>query len=388
MIKAETKNNVLRMIKDDLKSKVRPTQIVMIEDSLNHVLADDIISKVDIPSSDISQIDGYAVNHESLYSVDYYSPIRFEITSKDIIDETTVKKVNKGDLIPSGADSVIDKDYVKEKDGYIIVNRPIHKGSGVYLKGSKIAKGDVVLKKNTKLNSFNIGLLASLNEFMVEVYKKVKVGVISVGNNITSVRDNDLEKDIDLNSYVILNELSGKNTVGISYGIINDKNENEIWKKATDDCDIIIILNSESSDFPLDYKDGKCYFDEILISPASESLIYNINDTLVYVFKSEPKDVYIGFNELVNPIINEIMGISNEHIPYIKARSIYNIPGRKGICEYVFVKISKEDEEYKFEAIDFDASYTEVLRDSDGYVFIDRDKEKIKKDETVKVTLI
>lgn len=384
MLNSYTKNEVLKMLKDDCENIKIKSHVIMLEDSLNHVLAKDVISKVNIPESDIAQIDGYAINHEGLYGVDYYEPIRFDIVNENEINLTQIKKVSKGDILPLGADSVIDIKYVKEYGSYVTINRPINKNSGVCLKGSTVKENDVVLRKNTLLNSFHIGLLASLNEFMVEVYKKVKVGIISTGNNIIKVRDKDINKDIDICSYILLSELEKKRCVGISYGIYKNADK-EVLDKATKECDIVIILNYDKNKFFLE--SGKCYFEDILISPSKNALIYNINSTFVYVFDSMPKDVLIGFRELVNPVMNYMLDIKDSE-GYVDAISLYNIPARKGINEYVFVKIMEEKDETYFEAIDFDASYSEVMRDANGYIEISKNKDKIEKDETVKVTLL
>ncbi|MGN8913748.1 hypothetical protein [Anaerofustis butyriciformans] len=384
MLNSYTKNEVLKMLKDDCENIKIKSHVIMLEDSLNHVLAKDVISKVNIPESDIAQIDGYAINHEGLYGVDYYEPIRFDIVNENEINLTQIKKVSKGDKLPLGADSVIDIKYVKEYGSYVTINRPINKNSGVCFKGSTVKENDVVLRKNTLLNSFHIGLLASLNEFMVEVYKKVKVGIVSTGNNIIKVRDKDINKDIDICSYILLSELEKKRCVGISYGIYKNADK-EVLDKATKECDIVIILNYDKNKFFLE--SGKCYFEDILISPSKNALIYNINSTFVYVFDSMPKDVLIGFRELVNPVMNYMIDIKDSE-GYIDAISLYNIPARKGINEYVFVKIMEEKDETYFEAIDFDASYSEVMRDANGYIEISKNKDKIEKDETVKVTLL
>ena len=384
MLNSYTKNEVLKMLKDDCENIKIKSHVIMLEDSLNHVLAKDVISKVNIPESDIAQIDGYAINHEGLYGVDYYEPIRFDIVNENEINLTQIKKVSKGDKLPLGADSVIDIKYVKEYGSYVTINRPINKNSGVCFKGSTVKENDVVLRKNTLLNSFHIGLLASLNEFMVEVYKKVKIGIISTGNNIIKVRDKDINKDIDICSYILLSELEKKRCVGISYGIYKNADK-EVLDKATKECDIVIILNYDKNKFFLE--SGKCYFEDILISPSKNALIYNINSTFVYVFDSMPKDVLIGFRELVNPVMNYMLDIKDSE-GYIDAISLYNIPARKGINEYVFVKIMEEKDETYFEAIDFDASYSEVMRDANGYIEISKNKDKIEKDETVKVTLL
>ncbi len=384
MLNSYTKNEVLKMLKDDCENIKIKSHVIMLEDSLNHVLAKDVISKVNIPESDIAQIDGYAINHEGLYGVDYYEPIRFDIVNENEINLTQIKKVSKGNKLPLGADSVIDIKYVKEYGSYVTINRPINKNSGVCLKGSTVKENDVVLRKNTLLNSFHIGLLASLNEFMVEVYKKVKVGIISTGNNIIRVRDKDINKDIDICSYILLSELEKKRCVGISYGIYKNADK-EVLDKATKECDIVIILNYDKNKFFLE--SGKCYFEDILISPSKNALIYNINSTFVYVFDSMPKDVLIGFRELVNPVMNYMLDIKDSE-GYVDAISLYNIPARKGINEYVFVKIMEEKDETYFEAIDFDASYSEVMRDANGYIEISKNKDKIEKDETVKVTLL
>lgn len=387
MIKADSVNDVLNKIKQDFENRKRSSHIIMIEDSLNHVLASDIVSKISIPGFDRAEIEGYALNHESLYGADYYDPISLDISGLDEIEMNEAKYVISGEALPSGADCVIDIEYVKEKDKSIWVNREIAKGHGVSFKGSKIKSGDVVLKKDTKLNPLNIGLLASLNEFMVEVYKKVKVGVISFGEDITTVRTPEKDKDIDLNSYILSSELENKNVISIPYGITDKKSSAEVLEKACSECDIVTVLVSSSFNYAEIFGENKVYSDEILISPGEDTLIINHNDTPVFFLNGNPKDVYLLYNVFVKPVIDIFLNIE-ENEPYIKARSIYNVPSKKGINEYKPVSIEKKDGGYYFEIIENDSLMSEFLSSTDGYILIPKDKDEIRKDESVKVTLV
>lgn len=387
MIKADSVNDVLNKIKKDFENRKKSSHIVMIEDSLNHVLASDIVSKVNIPSFDRAEIEGYALNHESLYGADYYDPINLDISGKDQIKDNEAKYVIGGEALPKGADCVIDIEYVKEKETVISVNREIAKGHGVSFKGSKIKSGDVVLKKDTKLNPLNIGLLASLNEFMVEVYKKVKVGVISFGEDITVVRTPEKDKDIDLNSYILSSELENKNVINIPYGIVDKKSSAKVLEKSCDECDIVIVTVSSSFDYKEALGENKVYSDEILVSPGEDTLIMNYDHTPVFFLNGNPKDVYLLYNVFVRPVIDGFLNIE-ENEPYIKARSIYNVPSKKGINEYKPVRLEKRDDGYYFEIIEDDSLLSEFLSSTDGYILIPKDKDEIKKDEGVKVTLV
>jgi len=389
MIKSDTKNDVINKIKNSLSDKKRESHIVMLEDSVDLVLASDIISKTDIPNITEAAISGYALNHESLFSADYYNEISFDIVDGDEIDLSEAKFVNRGDIIPKGADCVVDIKYVKEKNSVISVNRTLTENSGINLKGSKIKSGEVVLKKDTKLNPFHVGLLASLNEFMVEVYKKVKVGVISFGDNLTTVRTPVKGKDIDLNLYILLKELEKKNVINISYGIANKENSEEILNTAVDECDIVIVLyNDKENYFKAIFDDEERYFDEISISPGEDTFVFSHKDTPVFFLSSDPKSSYLVFNILVKPVIDHLLNIENEIMPYINAKSLYNIPSHKGISEYIPVKISGNNDDYFIEAIEPGTILSEFLRDTGGYILIPRDKDEVKKDEVVKVILV
>ena len=89
------------------------------------------------------------------------------------------------------------------------------------------------------------------------------------------------------------------------------------------------------------------------------------------------------------PLINNMLNIQDKAMEsYIDAKSLYNIPARKGMNEYVFVKLLNKKDDMYFEAVDFEASYSEILRDALGYIEIPKNIDKIEKDELVKVKLL
>ncbi|WP_302826219.1 hypothetical protein [Anaerofustis stercorihominis] len=113
----------------------------------------------------------------------------------------------------------------------------------------------------------------------------------------------------------------------------------------------------------------------------------NYDHTPVFFLNGNPKDVYLLYNVFVRPVIDGFLNIE-ENEPYIKARSIYNVPSKKGINEYKPVILEKRDDGYYFEIIEDDSLLSEFLSNTDGYILIPKDKDEIKKDEGVKVTLV
>ena len=172
-------------------------------EATDRILADCIRCPIDIPPFQRSTVDGFAIlssdtkkkatrdyhhNHDAMLNV--IGEIGAGNISQTRISSGKAVAIATGAKIPRGADSVIMiEDVIVEegnnnKGSKIRILRRIDRGSNITPRGNDLKKGQILLKKGTWLTAADIGLIASVGISRILVYKKVKVAVLSTGNEL------------------------------------------------------------------------------------------------------------------------------------------------------------------------------------------------------------
>ena len=172
-------------------------------DALGQVLAEDVVSTLDIPPLTNSAMDGYAVRYEAIAGATYDNPRELRVIghlAAGQLPEQEVSGVNAvrimtGAPIPSGADTVVPfeetDEYERKSLGMgplditeIMVRTDVPRGANLRPAGQDVQKGQMVLKKGALLRPSEIGVLASLGRDTVEVTRRPVVAVIATGDEL------------------------------------------------------------------------------------------------------------------------------------------------------------------------------------------------------------
>jgi len=207
----EAQNKILGCVMETSTVKVP------ILDSLGLVLAEDLISKEDIPIFDNSAMDGYAVRVEDIKGANKNHPVRLMLQSEDMpAGKVSTQKINPGDCIPimTGApipencNAVVMKEYTAKDREYILVFKECTEGENIRHRGEDIKRGDTVLRKGKKIFPADIGVMASLGISKILINRPPVVGIITTGDELLEI-DKKLEvgRVRDSNSYSLSAQL-------------------------------------------------------------------------------------------------------------------------------------------------------------------------------------
>ncbi|PXF61913.1 MAG: molybdopterin molybdenumtransferase MoeA [Candidatus Methanogaster sp.] len=163
---------------------------VELKDSFGRVLAEDIISGIDVPSFDRSDMDGYAIRDRDL------GGRRFKLVGemhaggdRDVtIGKGECSWVATGANIPDGANLVVPVENTEKIGDDVIIYEP-GKESHISERGCDIKREEVVLSKGCIVNDRNIGILAALGIKNVQVYDAPDVAIISTGDELARIND-------------------------------------------------------------------------------------------------------------------------------------------------------------------------------------------------------
>jgi len=169
-------------------------EIVDLADALLRICAKDIRSQIEVPPSDNSAMDGFAVNSADLHGTSLQLPISQRIpagATAVMLKQGSAARIFTGGVMPNGADSVVIQEnceYTVNSDSVKIL-KPPQPGDNVRPRGQDIGIGDTIVSAGQKLSAVDLGLLASIGLAQVSVYKQITVAVLSTGNELAEPGD-------------------------------------------------------------------------------------------------------------------------------------------------------------------------------------------------------
>ena len=242
---------------------VAPIIEISVDEALHYCVASDIYADIAVPNHHNSAVDGYAVYYDDL---NFNKPTSLKIAGmakaghcfKDTVKHGEALRVFTGAMIDDALDTIyMEEDCQITEDGYVIVPPPqlkgrkktLKKGANLRLKGDDVEKGDLLFKKQCKLYPHHIALLVAQRIKKVKVFKKLKIGVLSTGDELLDYQ-NDGEHDMtapintgkiyDSNRLMIINLLKNAGFEWEDMGILPDDYDKIHDKLTQTTCDCII----------------------------------------------------------------------------------------------------------------------------------------------------
>lgn len=183
-----------RRFHEHLEMRSLETENVPLATSLGRVLADDVVSAIDVPAFDRSNVDGFAVQAAQTSGAMEETPRKLAINdeilapgSRAMIEVTagTATTIATGAVVPRGADSVVMIEHTRVDDqGQLLVEQSVAPGSRITFAGSDVARGETVLRRGQLITSREIGVLAAIGRDGVPVVRRPRVAIISTGDEI------------------------------------------------------------------------------------------------------------------------------------------------------------------------------------------------------------
>lgn len=223
-------------------------------DALNRVLAEDVISPIDVPAFDNSAMDGYAFAAGSLTSALASARETVELNVAGTAfagqpftaqaDAGQCVRIMTGALMPPGCDTVIPQELVtREGDAVRFAANAVRAGQNRRLSGEDLARGKPALRAGRIVRASDLGLLASLGIADVAVRKRIVVAFFSTGDELRSIGEPLTPGSLyDSNRYTLFAMLRRLGVETVDLGIVRDDRaslENAL-RRATEAADVVI----------------------------------------------------------------------------------------------------------------------------------------------------
>lgn len=160
---------------------------VALPDALGRVLAEPLVAAFDVPAWDNSAMDGFALRAADLPAAGGTLPLAGRIAAGDWVDDPLppghAVRIFTGARLPSGADTVVPQELC-QLCGEGVRLPPVRSGDHVRRQGEELKAGTGVLEAGRRLRPQELGLLASFGVARVGVYRRLRVGLLSSGNEL------------------------------------------------------------------------------------------------------------------------------------------------------------------------------------------------------------
>ena len=302
---------------------VTAIECVHIRQTLDRVLAADVISPIDVPGHDNSAMDGYAVRFADLASAAETTLVRVGESfagkpSGVSIGPGQCVRIFTGAVMPAGADSVVMQERASEEGGRVrIAAGALGKaGQNRRFAGEDLKAGQVVFRQGQRVHAAEVGMMASLGIGEVAVYRKLRVAFFSTGDELKSIGMPLAAGEIyDSNRYTLYGMLTRLGCEIVDMGVVRDVPDEleRAFASAAAAADVVITSGGVSvgeADYvkQLLEKLGEVLFWKIAMKPGRPLACGRIGTAHFFGLPGNPVSVMVTFYEFVQDAIRLLQG--------------------------------------------------------------------------------
>jgi molybdopterin molybdotransferase len=337
-----------------LVPRVNAVESVALRSALGRVLARDTVSAIDVPSHDNSAMDGYALRGADLSAdADSVLPVAGTGLAGQSFDGSVPPghcvRIMTGAVMPAGLDTVVPQEFTKP-EGERAVRVPagvVRTGDNRRLAGEDLARGSAALRGGRLLRPADLGLLASLGQAEVPVWRKLRVAFFSTGDELRSIGE-PLEEGCvyDSNRYTIWGMLQRLGCEVIDLGVVRDHPAalRAAFSEAAASADAVITSGGVSVGEADHTKKvmaelGDVLFWRIAMRPGRPMAIGRIENqghsAILFGLPGNPVAVMVTFYAFVRDALRAMSGQAGEPpSPTLRARCTSALRKKPGRTEY------------------------------------------------------
>ena len=401
MLEVKTPEEVLRLIEKEFKP-LGQTESVPLSAALGRVLAEPITAQEYVPDFDRSTVDGYACRAADTFGCSDAIPAILNLAGEVLMGQgadfalsrDSCVYVPTGGAIPKGADCAVMLEYTEDYgDGTVGIMKPGAPGMNLIFRGDDVFPGKEILPAGRVLTAQDIGALAAIGRTSVPVARRVKVGVISTGDELVSPDETPgpgQVRDVNAPLLTAMLEAFGE---AVSYGIVVD-DEALLRRKMQDaarDCDAVILSGGSS----VGVKDAACRIIEsmgelllhgIAIKPGKPTILGKAGNKPLIGLPGHPVAACFVAQLFVLPLLGRLMGRKREEYT-VTAELTESLGANHGREQINACHLRREGGKLMAAPIRSKSGLITQLAGADGYFIISRDCEGLPKGAQVHVYL-
>ncbi|WP_282046411.1 molybdopterin molybdotransferase MoeA [Roseibium album] len=316
-------HEALAILKSRLTA-IAGTELVKLEDALERILAEDITASRNIPLADNSAVDGYAFRHADFDESGGFFRLQQRIAAGHASAETlgpwAAARIFTGAVMPPGADTVAMQEdcetHSQDGEKFVIVPQGLKWSANCRKAGEDVAEGTSILTAGQKLRPQDLAAIASTGQAEVSVYRKLKVALISTGDELRRPGNLITVGDVYDSNHYLLRGLASTVPVEIEdLGILKDDmaTVEAALRDAADRFDVILTTGGASrgeEDHVLNVLDmlGNRHMWQLAIKPGRPMMFGNIGACVFLGLPGNPVAAMVCFLLYSQPVISLLSG--------------------------------------------------------------------------------
>jgi molybdopterin molybdotransferase len=300
--------------------KVKGIDRLPLTEATGRILAEPVLSTVDVPPLDNSGMDGYAVRCADVRKAGTSLRVAQRIPAGSVghaLEAGTAARIFTGAPIPSGADAVVmQEDCEALADGQVVVNRVPEPGEFIRKTGEDIRNGAEVLPAGTVLTPAAIGMAASVGVAQLPAMRRLSVGVVSTGSElVTPGEPIGLGQIYNSNRYQLTSILKDMGCEVTDYDPLPDDFEatRRALRKAGALHDLVITsggvsVGEEDHVKPAVEAEGELTVWNVAVKPGKPLAFGKVGDADFVGLPGNPVSAFVTFHLLIRPFVRKCQG--------------------------------------------------------------------------------
>jgi molybdenum cofactor synthesis domain-containing protein len=336
-----------------------PVEQRRLAEAVGCTLAIDIVSPIDVPPFDRSNVDGFAVRSTDLASAAEFAPVHLMLNEEVIACGTapthlvlpeTATPIATGGPIPRGADAVVMVEHTEPfGEREIEVRRAASPGQFVSFAGSDIARGEALLRAGTVIGSREIGMLAACGIAEVPTRRSVRVAVISTGDELVQPGESLRPAAIyDSNGAIVTAAINENGGNAVFWGAIPDDEEKleAAMHRALAESDMVVLSGGTSKgagdvSHRIIARLGQpgiiCH--GVALKPGKPLCLAVCKDKPVVILPGFPTSAMFTFHDMIVPVLRRMAGLRPRSDATVTAKVPVRIASELGRTEFVMVSL-------------------------------------------------
>lgn len=383
-------------------------ETVPLIDALGRITLEDIIARENLPPFSRSTVDGYAVRSADTFGASETSPSLFSLAGEILMGQETgivlqpgqAAAIPTGGMLPAGADAVVMLEYTERPDEHtLLVLKTAAPGENIIVKGEDMQTGAVVVPRGQRLAPQHIGALAACGCTEIPVSKKLRVAIISTGDELVDIKETlGFGQIRDINSYAIGAMLVETGCQVKLMGIVRDNYDqfHAALAEAVATSQMVVISGGSSvgaRDFTVKALGALgtpgVLLHGIALKPGKPTIYGMVGQVPVFGLPGHPVAAMTVCSQLTKMAVRKLLGQKETAMAAaVAAQLVRNVASAPGRDDFINTRIFKQDSGYFAEPILGKSGLVSTMAQADGVVHIPADKSGVYKGETVEVLLI
>ena len=328
-----------------LLEAVRPLEAierVSTFDALGRVLAQDVVSLLDVPPADNTSMDGYALRAGDVPAAGTVLPVSQRIPAGVVgapLLKGTAARIFTGAQVPAGADAVVMQEHCAMVEGGVRVDVVPQAGQWVRRQGEDVQRGSVVLPRGTKLTPQALGLAASVGAATLEVVRRPRVGLLSTGDELVMPGEPLRPGAIyNSNRFTLRALVAAAGCDCEDLGIVPDSlgATRDALRRAAADCDLVVScggvsVGEEDHLRPAVQAEGRLDLWQVAIKPGKPLAFGELrraagSHAWFIGLPGNPVSSFVTFFLAVRPVLLRLQGAGTQPPAAIAARADFDWP--------------------------------------------------------------